>query len=119
MIFFSIQKVKYSLEGLNRFHTDRFKAVLLLWIIYSITVLSLLCFHACLFMMPCGHLMGLVCEVYLRSDCNTTPQPSSSQYTSSEQIKLKVLQISTRKEERRFSLAVSSLLAHTFCLIMF
>ena len=38
--------------------TDRSKAVLLLWIIYVIIVLLLLCFSACLFMMPCGHLLG-------------------------------------------------------------
>ena len=36
----------------------RDKAVLLLWIIYAIFVFILLCFHARLFLMPCGHLLG-------------------------------------------------------------
>ena len=40
-----------------------------LWIICIISVLCLLCFRTCLFLIPCGHLLGkadlldLVCEV--------------------------------------------------------
>ena len=40
------------------FFTDRFKAVLLLWIIYVIFVLFCYAFmHVCL-LMPCGRLLG-------------------------------------------------------------
>ena len=52
----SISKLKVRLArcetGLSppvKYFTDRSKAVLLLWIIYVISVLSLLCFHARLF----------------------------------------------------------------------
>ena len=41
-----------------KFFTDRFKVVLLLWIIYVISVLFCYAFmHVCL-LMPCGHLLG-------------------------------------------------------------
>ena len=52
-----------------KYFTDRFKAVLLLWIIYVISVLFLLCFRARLFklLMPCGHLLGKGLHVPLGS----------------------------------------------------
>ena len=62
----------FSETGLShpvKYFTDRSKKVLLLWIIYVISVLFLLCFRAHLFIMPCGHLLGradlltLVCDV--------------------------------------------------------
>ena len=43
---------------------DRFKALLLLWIIYVISVLFLLCFR-----MPCGHLLGKRWPLESRSWC--------------------------------------------------
>ena len=56
----------------SNFLTDRSKAVLLLWILFVICVSCLSVILSCLFLQPCGHMLGngwpfgsLVCDVFL------------------------------------------------------
>ena len=55
----SKRKVKeYTKHKLTNFTWQHFIHVYLLWIIYVISVLFLLCFRARCLSMPCGHLLG-------------------------------------------------------------
>ena len=69
----------------KRFFTDRFKAVLLLWIIYVISVLYLLCFRARLFidvlLSPAG--TGLTSWLsFVMSNCEVVTFPLVSWVSS-------------------------------------
>ena len=62
------ENVKYPHAGLSppvKYFNDRSKAVLLLWIIHAISVLCLLCFHACLFIDALWSTAGIVLTSWL------------------------------------------------------